>query len=244
LRGNRKIFDQLEVSQQVLGGLLLHAMQNNIPPGKVKRIIGEEPTQQFYDKEFEQYGAIIKEGVRSQTQKDAYYYELVSLKREGIVNVPESEIIRALQMSGIDELQKAVKQQDQQKAEMMKKMDEQERMNLKLEQSKIEENLALSAERRARVHSDDALAEERVSEAAENRAQAALARAKTILEISKLNETRIMEVLKFVNEMEKAEATDQEQVSAKVKSESDSINSQAREKEPEQEQMPMQGLEQ
>lgn len=234
LRGNRKIFDQVEQSQQLLGGILMTAMQNNLPPGKVKRILGEDPTDQFYNKEFEQYDAIIKEGIRSQSQKDAYYYELVNLKRDGIVDVPQAEIIDALQISGVDKLKEAVAKQEEQRAAQQQKLDQQEQMVLKLEASKIEENLALGAERRARVQSDNALAQERISEAAENRAQAALARAKTIQEIASMSEDRIIKVLEFVNLLEQQEALDQEAVSGKVSAQSADINNKASQQQPEQ----------
>jgi len=225
LRSNRKVFDNIEQSQQVLGGLVIKAIQLNMPVGKVKRILAEEPTPQFYDQEFEQYDATIKEGVRSQSQRDAYYYELVNLKREGIVDVPESEIVRALQMAGLSDLQEAIEKKEEQQQAQQAKINEQERMAMELANSQKEENLALAQSRRARVLGEVALAEERVSEASENRAQAALARAKTIVEISSMHEDRIIKVLEFVNLLEAQERIDQESVSNKVFEKSDSINS-------------------
>lgn len=224
LRGNRKIFDQVETSQQLLAGLILIDIQKNYPAGKIERIIGEKPTQQFYDQEFEQYDAVIKEGIRSKSQKDAYYYELVNLKRDGIVDVPQDEIVRALQMTGLSDLEEAIKKQQELVAEERKKLDAIERSKLELENSQKEENIALAQERRARVVADLALGEERVSEAAENRAQAALARAKAIVEISALKDERILRVLEFVNTLERQEKADQDQVSQKVFDKSDAIN--------------------
>jgi len=52
LRGNRKVFDNIETAQQYLGGLLLTVIQSKCPPGKVERILAETPTDQFYDKVF------------------------------------------------------------------------------------------------------------------------------------------------------------------------------------------------
>jgi len=224
LRGNRKIFDNVETSQQILGGLILTAIQEHYPPGKVERILAEKPTEQFYEKEFEQYDAVIKEGVRSKSQKDAYYYELVNLKRDGIVDVPESEIVRSLSMAGLSDLQEAIEAQDKQKSDQQKKIDEQERMALELGNAHKEEMIAMAQSRRADVISKNALAEERVSEASENRAQAALARAKTIVEISSMNEDRILKVLDFVNSLELQERQDQENVSQKVFNKADAIN--------------------
>lgn len=175
LRANRKIIDNVENAQQLLGGLILKCMQAHYSPGKVERIINEKPTEQFYEKEFEQYDAVIKEGVRSKSQKDAYYYELVNLKRDGIVDVPQSEIVKSLSMAGLSDLEKAIKAQEEMQAQQAAKIDEQEQMMLKLQNSKIEAENSLSAVRRAREHGELALAEERISESVENRSQAALA---------------------------------------------------------------------
>jgi len=216
LRSNRKVFDNFETAQQVLGSLVLKGIQLRYPPDKIKRIINEDPTPQFYEKDFEQYDAVIKEGVRSKTQKDAYYYELVALKRDGIVDVPESEIIRSLQMCGLSDLEEAIEKQEQQKAEQQQKVDERERMILELQAAKVESDLSMAGERRARIQSDLALATERISESEQNRAQAALDRAKTITEIADLRDDKILRVLEFVNMLERQEIDDREGVASKV----------------------------
>lgn len=224
LRGNRKIFDQVEQSQQLLGSLLLTAMQKKIPPGKVERILGEKPTEQFYEQEFEQYDAVIKEGVRSQSQKDAYYYELVNLKREGIVDVPQAEIVRALQMSGLSDLEKAIEKQDQMLAEQAAEARELQKKQMQLIDATKEEKLGLAKERESRVQSNLSLKDERESEAQQNIAQAALDRAKAITEISKMNEDRILQVLNFVNMLEMQEAQGREAQKSQVKAQSEQIS--------------------
>ncbi|HJZ04591.1 MAG TPA: hypothetical protein VJ327_01860 [Patescibacteria group bacterium] len=225
LMSNRKVFDNIDQSQQILGSLVLTCIQNHYPRGKVNRILNEEPTEQFYEQQFEQYDAVIKEGVRSKSQKDAYYYELVNLKRDGIVDVPQSEIIRALQMSGMSDLQAAIEEQEKKVAEQQKKIDEQERMAMELANAQKEQMTSLAQERRARVIADVGLAAERASEAQENMAQAALARAKTITEIASMEDERILRVLEFVNSLEQQEIMSREKVSAQIESTSDQINS-------------------
>jgi len=210
LRTNRKIFDNVEQSQRILGGLVLKAIQNHYPPGKVERILGEKPTQQFYDQEFEQYDAVIKEGVRSQSQKDAYYYELLNLKREQIVDVPQTEIVRALQMAGLSDLQDAISKQEEQLQKQQQKVDEQEQLALKLANSQAEANLAMSDERRARIQTDISTAEWHRSEAEQNIAQAQLDRAKTIVEIAKMGDDRIVSVLNLINQMAAQEQAQQQ----------------------------------
>lgn len=226
LRGNRKIFDNVETAQQVLGGLILKCIQANYSPGKVERILAEKPTDQFYEQEFEQYDAVIKEGVRSKSQRDAYYYELVTLKKDGIVDVPEAEIVKALSMAGLSDLEESIAAQDEMKAKQQAQIDELEQLKIKLGNSKVESDLAMAGERRARIQSDLALATERISESEENRAMAALNRAKTITEIAQMKDERILRVLEFVNLLEQQETADREAIGMKVSSQSNKINEQ------------------
>jgi hypothetical protein len=226
LRGNRKIMDNIETAQQVLGGLVLTCMQEKYPPGKIERILGERPTDQFYEKEFEQYDAVIKQGVRSKSQRDAYYYELVNLRRENIVDVPQSEIVKALSMSGLSDLEKSIEQRDQGLAEVAAQEKEFKAMQMEVLNATKEEKLGLAKERESRVVSNLSLKDERESEAQQNIAQAALDRAKAITEIAQMNETRIMQVLKFVNQLEQQEAMGREAQKMQVGAQAQQINAQ------------------
>jgi len=224
LRGNRKIFDNVETAQEVLGEIILKCIQHNYSPGKVKRIIAQEPTEQFYDKEYEQYDAVVKEGVRSKTQKDAYYYELVNLKKDGIVDVPQSEIVRSLSMAGLSDLEEAIAKQDQMMSEAAAQAQEMQKVQMDVLLATKEEKLGLAQERRSRVISNLSLKDERESEAQQNIAQAALDRAKAITEIATMNEARILKVLEFVNQLERQESAGREAQKLQVGAQADAIN--------------------
>ncbi len=226
LRGNRKIMDNVETSQQILGGLILQTVQTHYKPGKVERILAERPTEQFYEKEFEQYDAVIKEGVRSKSQKDAYYYELVNLKREQIVDVPQAEIVKALSMAGLSDLEEAIAKQDKILAAKSAQADEFKAMQMQVLNATKEEKLGLAKERDSRVISNLALKDERESEAQQNIAQAALDRAKAITEIASMHEDRILKVLNFVNQLEQQEAAGREAQKLQVAAQSDQITNQ------------------
>jgi hypothetical protein len=224
LRGNRKIFDNVETSQELLGGLVMTVIQNHYPPGKVQRILNEEPTDQFYEREFEQYDAVIKEGVRSKSQKDAYYYELVNLKRDGIVDVPQAEIVKALSMAGLSDLESAIEKQDQMLAAQAAQNQELQKMQMAVLDATKEEKLGLAKERESRVQSNLSLKDERESEAQQNIAQAALDRARAITEIAQLNEDRILKVLQFVSSLEQQEAAGREAQKMQVDAQAGRIN--------------------
>lgn len=224
LRGNRKIFDNIATAQQVLGGIILKTIQNHYPPGKVERILDESPTQQFYERDFEQYDAVIKEGVRSKSQKDAYYYELVNLKRDGIVDVPQNEIIKALSMAGLSDLEKSIKAQDEAIAAQAAKAQEREQIEMDVLNATKEEKLGLAQERRSRVISNLSLKDERESEAQQNIAQAALDRAKAITEIAQMRTDQVLKVIAFVNSLEMQEAEGREAQKSQVNAQADQIN--------------------
>jgi len=223
LRGNRKIMDNVETAQLILGGLLMKVFQTHYPPGKVERILGEQPTEQFYDKQFEQYDAIIKEGVRSKSQKDAYYYELVNLKRDGIVDVPQAEIVKALSMSGMSDLQEAIEAQDQLLAQQSAQAQQLQEKQIQLIDATIEEKINLAFERKTRGIGNLALKDERESEAQQNVAQASLDRVKAMSELSKMKEDRILQVLRYISEIESQESSGRELQKEQVSAQSDAL---------------------
>jgi len=218
LRSNRKVFDNIEVSQEILAGLVLKVIQNNYSPEKVKRILGEEPTKQFYEKDFEQYDAVLREGVRSKSQRDAYYYELVNLKREGIVDVPQEEITRMLPITGKSDLDEAIESKQQQDAQIA-----QEQMRLEMEkmQAEVDNLKAHAKERNTRADSNEGLLTERESEALQNTAQAVLDRAKAITELSKVKEEHLMNVLSYLRGLEAEENQKFAQIAQELQNRSD-----------------------
>lgn len=212
LRTNRKIFDNVETAQLAIGSLVLTAIQRNMPPGKVKRILGEDPTKQFYEQEFEQYDAVIKEGLRSKSQKDAYYSELVTLKREEIVDVPQNEILKALPMAGSSDLLEAIKAQEEQKAQQAQ---ETQAKADALIAAQTKEKEALAHERDTRADANEGLRIERTSESVQNLALAELDKARAIVEISKLRTDQIGQALTLVNEIH-AQELQQKQIQEQI----------------------------
>lgn len=220
VRANRKIFDQLDFSQKLVGQMMIEAIQKNYTAGKIQRMINDEPTEQFFDKQFEKFDAVVKQGVESETQQDQYYFELVNLKREGIVDVPQTEIIKALPMVGKSDLLEAIQAQEEQQKEQEQKTAELEQMQKDLVNAQIEQSLSLAQERRGRIAADIGLAKERASEAEENRAEAALDRAKTMAEVQNLKQEQLIRVIQFMRQLEKEENQEREEKEADITQES------------------------
>lgn len=204
LKGNRGLYDNLEQTLKWLGQIVLQTIQINFTPGKVWRITKRDPTPEFFSGEFGQYDSVIKQAILTQTQKAAYYYQLLQLREMGI-DIPDDEIVDAAPLQGkirLREKMAEIAQAKQQAAQI--EMDTANRQ-AQLEMSQIDNNLALAQERRARVIADIGLARERISEAEQNKAKALLDNAKTFAEIEDLDRNHFLEVMRFAHETTSAE---------------------------------------
>lgn len=199
LKGNRGLFDNLEQVLKWLGDIVLQAIQINYTAGKVYRITKREPTPEFFSGEFGQYDSVIKQSVLTQTQKAAYYFQLLQLREMGIA-IPDDEIVDAAPLQGKYRLRQKMEQIAQQQSQQAQMAMAAEERQAALEASQIENNLALAQERRARVMADLGLAKERQSEAEQNHAKAMLDNVRTYAEIEDLDRTHMLDALKFAHE--------------------------------------------
>lgn len=169
------LFDQLDRSQKLLGKLVIDIVQNNFTPGKIKRIIEQEPTQQFYNKSFGRYDAAVEEGLNTTTQRQMQFAQMLQLRETG-VPISTRDLLDASTMQGKKKIIENAEAQEKQAAQaqqmqMQSAMQEQEaRTNLAnaraqadqglgMERmSRIEENRELANERRAEAHKDEEIA--------------------------------------------------------------------------------------
>lgn len=210
LKGNRGIFDNLEQSRKYLGKLVIECIQKNFSPGKVQRIINDTPTDQFFSGQFEEYDCAIVQAVKTATQREAYYYQLLQLVALG-APIPWANIMEEAPLQGATKLHEIMRQQAEQAQQAAAAEQEAAQMQKMLDMAAVNQSTALAEERRARVLADIGLAKERQSEAVQNHAKAFLDNAKTIAQIEDIPRKRMTEVLKLAadikqQEMQQAEA--------------------------------------
>ena len=211
LKGNRGLFDNLEQTLKWLGKLVIEAIQKNFTPGKVWRITKRDPTPEFFSGEFGQYDSVVKQAVLTQTQKEAYYYQLLQLREMLGDIVPAEEIMEAAPLQGSVRLKQMIAKNTQKQQQAQQVAMESEQRKAKLELSQIDNNLALAQERRGRVLADLGLARERISEGEQNYAKALLDNARTVAEIEDMDRGHLLEVMKLAHEMqqESSQRTDE-----------------------------------
>lgn len=204
LKGNRGIFDNLEQSKKYLGKLIIECIQKNYSAGKISRIINEDPTEEFMSGQFEEYDCAIKQAVKTSTQREAYYYQLLQLVALG-APIPWDKILEVAPLQGSTKLHEILAEQAEQ-AQAASQV-EQQAMQMKqmLDMAAVNQANALAEERRARVLADIGLAKERESEVVQNHAKAFLDNAKTIAQIDDIPRKRMVEVLKLAADIRSQE---------------------------------------
>lgn len=196
------LFDNLDQSQKLLGQLMIDVIQSNFTPGKVKRIIEDEPAPQFYNKAFGKYDAAVEEGLNTTTQRQMQFAQLLQLREAGIP-VPDDVILKAATVQDKKELTDAINKANEQKAQQ-----EQMQLQAAIKEQEARTNLAdsramadrgLGIERVSRVEENRAAAISAQAEAEKDRTQGALNLVKTAQEIDDIDIGQIQKILALVS---------------------------------------------
>jgi len=205
------LFDHLDQAQKLLGNLCVDLVQNNYTPGKVKRIIQEEPTQEFYNRAFMKYDAVVEEGLNTSTQKQMQFAQLIQLKQMGLP-IPSDQLIEASSLQNKDKLMKSLAMQEQIQAQQMQ---QQTQLQGQMLQSQIDEansraiaNKGLGFERMSRMEENRALAVERLAEAQKDRELAMYDRVRAAKELTSIDLAQLekaLDLIKMLQEESKKE---------------------------------------
>lgn len=204
----QSLFDQLDRSQKIIGSLMLSAIQENYTPGKIKRILEEEPNPQFYNKAFGKYDAAVEQGFNTTTQKQVEFAQLINL-REINVPIPDDVIIEAATLQNKTKLIEKMKQEaetkQQQEQQVQQVAQQLQEAQAELAKAKVQSDLSLAKERDSRVYSNIGLMEERKEEAKKDKSQAMLNLVKSLKEIDDID---INQLIKLINLTQVVEGKD------------------------------------
>jgi hypothetical protein len=188
------LFDNLDRAQKLLGRIRLKIIQNNFTPGKVSRIIGEEPSQQFYDKVFSKYDVSIEDGLNTSTQRQMQTAQLMQLRELGIP-IPDEVIINSVTVQNKKDITESMK-----KTQQMQQQMQQQQAVIEMEELQARTNLA-----NARADADRGSAVERVSRVAENQSLAIERRAAAVNQENQA-------VLNIIKALKELDTVDLEQI--------------------------------
>lgn len=208
------LFDNLDQSQKELGDLQLELIQQNWTPGKVRRVIGEEPTQEFYNRAFGKYGSTIEDGLNTSTQRQMQFAQLLQLRETG-VPVPTDLLIKSSTLQNKKELIDAIQAQEQQASQQSQM---QQQAEIQVLQAKIQDlnakamaNEGLGVERASRIQENRALAIERLAEAQKDRDLGTLDRIKAAKELTTLDLDQIERAISILKTIQGGQEIESQQ---------------------------------
>lgn len=199
------LFDQLDVAQKLLGKIMIDMIQANFTPGKIKKILEtEEPTDQFYNKAFGRYDAVVEDGFNTSTQKQMEFAQLMQLKELGIP-IPDESLINAATLQHKKQLVETIQknqqaQQQAQEAQMQSQLQVQQ-AQVELSQARAIADRGLGIERASRVEENQALAIERRAQAEKDHDIGLLNLIKALKEIDGIDISHVEQLLSLSNLM-------------------------------------------
>lgn len=194
------LFDNLDRSQKLLGSLMIDVIQTNFTPGKVQRIIEEQPNAQFYNKAFGVYDCVVEEGLNTSTQRQMQFAQMLQLKEAG-VPISDQDLLEAATIQNKKQImENAAAQQQQaqqvQQAQADVAMREAE-ARINLANSRAQADTGLGIERMSRVQENQALAIERRAEAKKDQDLGLLHIAKALKEIEDVDIAQLEKLLRL-----------------------------------------------
>jgi hypothetical protein len=205
----QRLFDQLDRSQRLLGKLRLKLMQINWTPGKVKRIIAEEPTDQFYNRKFGKYDASIEEGLNTTTQRQMQFAQMLQLREAG-VPITNEDLLEAATIQGKKKITDNMKMQQQQIMQSQQQQQQLEQMRMQVEMQEMQSRIKLTeasavaaeglgVERLSRVAENQAMVDERKAKADESRDTGILNLVKAVKELDTIDINQARQVMELIN---------------------------------------------
>jgi len=213
------LFDQLDMSQKLLGRIFIDLIQYNFSPGKIQRIIAEKPSPQFYSKAFGKYDAVVEEGLNTSTQRQMQFKQLLSLRELG-VPVPTNLLIESSTLQNKQQLIEAIEQQEQQQQQMqqlqMQMAMQEQQAKIKDLESKAEANTGLGLERASRVVENRALAIERLAESEKDKELGTLHKVQAMKELDSMDLTHLENLFRLTEQIKESESASEKSNELKV----------------------------
>jgi len=200
----QKPFDQLNLTQKLLGKIQLALIQKNFTKGKIQRILGEDPTEEFHSKVFAEYDIVVEEGLNTATQKQMQFKQLLDLRQLGI-DIPVKTLLDASTLQNkerlIEDIQ-AVEQQTQQMQQQQAQMEMQvQKANIASLEARSMADQGLGMERVARIEENRALADERTAQAHNQETMAVYHEIKAAQELEHIDISQLEKLVSIVERL-------------------------------------------
>ena len=203
------IVDNFDQADYLLSKKVLKLIQR-FTPEKVKRLIKQEPTPEFYNSTFLDYDIDLVETMMTDNQKQQAFMTFWAMKAGG-VDVPNEMLWETSPYPVNKRFLQQMEQEKQAQQQQAQQEVEDKKMVNKLLEAKAFNDIALGEERLSRIKYDAALSEERLAAAQEERSRSVLndiRAAKEMDEIDINNASKVLDMIRGIEEENRLAAAD------------------------------------
>lgn len=202
----QKYFDQMDESQKLCGDYIIQMIQHFWSYGKVKQVIGEDPTPEFDDKAFFTYGAKVVQGILTETQQQLELAQLFELQQRFGDIFPSEEIVEIMTIQNKDRIVEKMTKNLQEKQQQQQQMQQLQMQQLEVDnQTKLsyaQSQQSLAHEREAKITTDIAVAEDKLKRAHTEDTAALLNVLKALKELDNMDLDQLAKKLDILNQLQ------------------------------------------
>jgi hypothetical protein len=210
----QELFDNLDLSQTNAGRLHWALIQKNYTLGKIRKMIEEEPTNEFRDKSFQKYDSVVARAPLTDTSRQLAFRERYFLWKDGFP-IPPDQVLVDLDIQDKDQLIEAIKKQQEAQQQQQQQMSELQMQNQQIVneslQSKAMSDRSLAAEREMRGRLEQVEIHTKYNESEHQKALTALDTVKAAKEIESMGVKDFVDVFSLIQNMKEMENKKEQQ---------------------------------
>lgn len=214
------LFDQFDEFQRLDGDITIEMIQNCYTFGKARQILGEDPTPEFEQSLFFEYGCKVAPGVLTETQQQLEAHQLIYAKQELGIPVSGKRILSKMILQGKEELLQEIEQAEKQQAEQAQQMAQLQMQQLQVDnQTKMSyanSQNSLAQERMAKIKTDVAIAEDKLKHAHQEDTHSLLNLVKTLKELKGMDLEHMAQQLQILQMAEQGPSVTDEKKTPSV----------------------------
>ncbi len=208
----QELFDNLDLSQSNAGRLHWALIQKNYTLGKVRRMIEEEPTNEFRDKSFQKYDSVVGRAPLTDTSRQLAFRERYFLWKDGFP-IPPDQVLVDLDIQDKDKLMESIQKQQEAQQQQEQKMAELQMQNQQIVneslQSKAMSDRSLAAEREMRGRLEQYEIVTKQNESEHMKSLAVLDKVKAAKEVESMHVENFVKVFSLIENIQKRQDENQ-----------------------------------
>jgi hypothetical protein len=215
-RNLQRLFDQADESQRLCSEIEIEYIQKNWTYGKVRQVIGEEPTAEFDSKIFFKYGCKVVQAALTESQQQLELAQILHAQSLYPDLIPPDEILECMTLQNKDRIiekvmakQKAMQDQQQKMEELQMQQMQIDNMT-KVAYAHSQEGLA--SERVAKIQTDSAVAHDKLRRAHQEDTASLLNVVRAIKEIQGIDLDHMMKQVQLLQTLSPMANPEQETV--------------------------------